>query len=198
MPTIVRTIDGQAQSLANYMPGGKLFKTKNFQDSNFRKLLRGLASELFTADGYLRSYSQEILPDQTVLFIDEWEKALGIPDDCFPGTGDIDERRTHVLVKLASLGVQTQQDFIDLADLFGITVSIDPGITHAQFPYTFPMLLLDQTSARFTILVTFTVTIFNEFPLTFPFSFGDPTIGILECLFSKLKPANCDLIFLEV
>lgn len=198
MVTIVRTINEQAQSLANYMPGGKLFRIKNFQNSNFRKLLTGLAGELFTADGYLRSYSQEILPDQTVLFIDEWEKAVGIPDDCFSGTGSIDERRTHVLVKLASLGVQTAQDFEDLATLFGISVSVTPGYDHTVFPLTFPILLMDAVDSMYTIVITFSVTINAQFILTFPITFGDPIIGILECLYGKLKPANCQLIFVQV
>ena len=198
MATIQRTKNEHAQSLANYLPGGKLFKVKNYNNSNFRKLLNGIACELFTADGYLRDYQQEVIPDQTVLFLDEWEKALGIPDDCFPGTGTLSDRRTHILVKLASLGIQTAQDFVDLAALFGITVSVTPAYDHTVFPFEFPILLLSTTDAMYTIVITFTVTINNEFPLTFPITFGDPIIGILECLFGKLKPANCNLLFVQV
>ena len=169
-----------------------------FTRDPFHAFLKGLAGELFLADGYLRTYEQEIIPDQTVLFLEEWESAVGIPDDCFAGTADIDTRRTRVLVKLAALGVQTAQDFVDLATLFGITVTVGSALPSSIFPFTFPILFLTPTEARFTILVTFTVTINNSFPLVFPFVFGDPIIGILECLYSKLKPANCDLIFVEV
>jgi len=202
MVTIIRTIDDQAKSLANYLPGGKLFRIKNFKNSNFRNLLIGLAGELFTADGYLRSYSQEILPDQTVLFIDEWEKALGIPDDCFFGNGTLDERRRDILVKLASSGIQTAQDFVDLAALFGVSVIVKAGVDGSVptlFPMTFPLLFSgDITHLRFTIIIQFTVLDTSRFPLYFPFIFGSELIVTLECLFNKLRPANCALIFEQI
>jgi len=194
---LLRTIEDQAQSLANYLPGGRVFTPKNDPNSNLRAVLRGMASELFTADGYIRTYQQEIIPDETVLFIDEWERAVGIPDSCFKGTGTIDERRLHVLVKLASLGVQTAQDFIDLAALFGVTITVTAGSTSGGFPMTFPIRLFGP-AAYFTIIVQFTVESIERFPLTYPITFGDETIGLLECLFTKLKPANCDLIFEQV
>ena len=202
MPNIVRTIDDQAQSLANYLPGGHLFRGKNFQNSNFRKLLVGLAGELFTADEYIRSYSQEILPDQTVLLLEEWESVLGIPDDCFLGTGSIDERRTHVLVKLASLGLQTTQDFIDLADLFGVTITVTPGsdfFSFSQFPVIFPFPFFGSAEeSRFNIVVEFIIQETSKFTFFFPYTFGDALLTILECLFNKLKPANCVITFKQV
>jgi len=198
MSHLNRTKEEQATSLANYLPGGRAFQQKIIAGSNLRKFLLGLASELFLEEGYLRTYEEETKPDNTVLLLDEWENAVGIPDDCFPGTGTLAERRTHVLVKLASLGVQTEQDFIDLATLFGLTVTITPTIETVIFPYTFPMQFIPASQARFTITITFAVVVFNAFPLTFPIQFGDPQHAILTCLYKKLKPANVDLIFIEV
>jgi len=43
-----------------------------------------------------------------VAFLDEWERALGIPDDCFDLANTDDERRINILTKLAALGVQTE------------------------------------------------------------------------------------------
>ena len=199
MAAQLRTLEEQAQSLANYLPGGKLFNSANIHNSNFRKLIRGLAGELVTADGNVRLYQQEILPDETVLFIDEWEQAVGIPDSCFPGTGDLDERRLHVLIKLASLGVQTAQDFIDLAALFGIVITVRSGHINGVFPMVFPWIFFDsEKTAHLTIIVTCTVQEANRYAFTFPFLFGDNVIFILECLFRKLIPANCDIIFEQV
>ena len=181
------------------MPGGSLFASKNIADSNFRKLLLGMAGELFRSNGYLKSYSEEILPDETNLFLGEWESALGIPDSCFDGTGTNDERRRNVLVKLASLGVQTQSDFKELAALFGVDVEVNSGAYHDVFPLAFPIIFFDNaTDARFTIVVTFHLSDASRFPLEFPFIFGDKQIEVLECLFNKLKPANCDIIFRQV
>ena len=199
MTAPVRNIEEQAQSLANYLPGGRLFKAANIRNSNFRKLLRGLAQELIKADDFIRVYQDEIIPNETVSFIDEWEAAVGIPDDCFSGAGTLTERRSHVLIKLASLGVQTAEDFIELGALFGIVLDVRSGSVNGNFPLVFPWRFYPSAiEARFTIVVSFTVTEANRFPLTFPIIFGDEQIGILECLFRKLKPANCDILFEQV
>ena len=194
-----RDLDQYTNSLADYLPGGCLFASAHISDSNFRKLLQGMAGELFRANGLLIEYSEQIIPDQTTKFIEEWESTLGIPDDCFTGTGTIDERRTDILVKLAALGVQTAEDFVDLATILGATVTVTPGIDEISFPLIFPILMFETLKeARFTIVVQFTVQAANRFPFVFPFTFGDSTIAILECLFTKLKPANCDIIFSQI
>ncbi len=194
-----RDIDEYTDSLAAYKPGGELFASKSVQNSNFRKLLRGMACELFRANGLLKEYSEEVLPDQTNKFLDEWESTLGIPDSCFAGTGTNDERRRDILAKLAALGVQTDQDFVELAALFGVVVTVTAGIESITFPLVFPVLMFTtETEARFTIVVKFTVEAANRFPLVFPIVFGSGEIAILECLFTKLKPANCDIIFQQV
>ena len=187
-------------SLARYFPGGRLFASRTKEGSNLRMLLSGIATEMLRANDLIKQYNDEIIPDETERFIDEWEQALGIPDSCFNGTGTIAERRRDVLVKLASLGVQTNQDFVDLAEFFGVTVTIQNGTIHGLFPLTFPIILFDSTkAARNTIIVTIGGTIFEEvFPWEFPYTFGDTTVGLLECLFSSLKPATSDLIFEQV
>jgi uncharacterized protein YmfQ (DUF2313 family) len=127
------------------------------------------------------------------------QKAVGIPDDCFPGTGDADERRNHILTKLSSLGIQTADEFVALAALFGVTVTVESGSVSGAFPMVFPITFFDASQpARYTIVVTFTVIGGDDFPFEFPFTFGDAATAILECLFSKLKPANCGLIFKQI
>lgn len=194
-----RSLEEYTDSLARYLPGGELFASRSIQNSNFRGLLRGLATEIFRANGYLREYAQQVIPDETEKFLDEWESALGIPDACFSGGGTIAERRRDVLIKLASLGVQTTEDFEALATMFGLTVTVRPAREFTVFPLEFPVLLFDTIKeAMFTIVVDFPVTASNQFTLTFPIVFGDETIGVLECLFRRLKPANCDIIFRQV
>lgn len=194
-----RDIEQYTDSLADYLPGGCLFASAHVSNSNFRKLLIGMSGELFRANGLLKEYSEQIIPDQTVKFIEEWESALGIPDDCFSGTGTLTERRRDILTKLAALGVQTAQDFVDLGATFGITVTVNSGVDEITFPLIFPVVMFTTVKeARFTIVVRFTVEAANRFPLTFPFTFGSGEIAILECLFTKLKPANCDIIFQQV
>ena len=189
-----------ADSLAAYLPGGRLFESARITDTNFRNLLLGLAGELFTAEGYLKTVSNEYDINTTTLLIEEWEGALGIPDTCFAADGTIEDRRRDILVKLASLGVQTEEDFEGLGAIFGVSVTITPGFdVSSTFPMTFPFIFFDSTKdSRFTIVVDFTVEKASRFPLTFPFTFGSDEISVLECLFNRLKPANCDIIFRQV
>jgi len=193
-----RDIEAYTNSLADYLPGGPLFASANVSDSNFRKLLRGMAGELFATNGLLKEYSEQIIPDQTTKFIEEWESALGIPDSCLKGDGTLTERRRDILTKLASLGVQTAQDFVDLAETFDVNVTINSGIDEIIFPLVFPVVMFNtEKEARFTIVVRFTDQAANRFPLVFPFIFGSGELAILECLFTRLKPSNCDIIFIQ-
>lgn len=170
-----RDLDQYADSLARYLPNDRLFASKFVNGSNLRDMLVGMATELFRANGELREYANNILPDRTVLFIDEWERAVGIPDHCFTGSGTLEERRRAVLVKLASLGVQTIDDFQNLADMFDVTTEVIAGEDFV-IPVAFP---------KFTIIVRWLgVT---------PEQAGQ--INIISCLFSKLKPANVDILF---
>lgn len=194
-----RTLQEQIGSLAKYLPNDRLFSAKNIQGSNIRSLLTGISGELVRAQGSLYQFSQEILPDSTERFISEWESMLGIPDSCFPADGDVDERRLHVLIKLASLGVQTNEDFVFIASQFGITVEIINGIDTIVFPVTFPIPMFDSESdARFTIIVRYSVESSSFFPVTFPVTFGTKELGIIECLFNKLKPAHCSVVFEQI
>ena len=182
-----RNVEEYTDSLAAYMPGGELFASRSVQDSNFRNLLRGLAFELLRANGSLIEY--DVLPDTTEKFLPEWESTLGIPDDCFSGAGTIIERRRDVLVKLASLGVQTKEEFESLAAIFGVTAEViagkDSGITFGS-----------DKEARFTLVINLTAS--ESFTYTFPIPFGSATTSVLECLFNKIKPANCQVLFQEV
>ena len=190
------TKEEHTNALAQYLPNGRLFEAKNINDSNFRQLLRGLAGELFTAEGYLVTLEQEYFPDTTVLFIEEWEQALGIPDSCFSGTGDLDERRRDIVVKLASLGVQTVNDFVNLADTFGKTITITYPAESPYPPYDIPYTPVGFPEARFIMIVSGEniVTAVPPYDIPLFLSTGET---VLECLFNKLIPSNTKVIFVN-
>lgn len=169
-----RNLRDYADSLAAYVPDGPLFASKSIEGSNLRMLLRGLSSEFFRVNGALIEYNTEILPDRTTKFLDEWESAVGIPDACFLAEGTEDERRRDILLKLASLGIQTLEDFQSLADVFDITATVLPG-EESPSPISFP---------KFTIVVEW-VGVTPE---------QSAQINTLRCLFQSLKPANVQLL----
>ena len=185
-PIECHDINEQTKALADYLPGGKLFAAKNISDTTMRNMLVGISREYLRAEGLLKALQQEFIPDQTNNFLEDWERVLGIPDDCFDGQGDVSERRRDILIKLASLGVQTIADFQNLATLFGVTATVLPGEEAVPVP----------PNPKFTIVVEFVAP--EGFPFTFPITFGSDVISIVECLFNQLKPANCVVVFTQV
>ena len=193
------SLEAQAQSLANFLPNGSLYSGKNVQTSVFRSLLRGLAHCLKDAESLLITFDDELDISQTTAFLESWEKTLGIPDECFDTNVSIAVRRQQVLIKLAALGVQTVDDFKNLALIYGIEIEIDGGIIHGSFPFTFPIIFFDTVKeARFTMVVFYEVAQAYTFPYTYPLIFGGLEIPVLECLFRKLVPANVDVQFWQV
>jgi uncharacterized protein YmfQ (DUF2313 family) len=193
------TEEEQTQSLANYITPGKAFAAKDIDGTVTRDFLKGLAAELVRVDAVIAELREETIPDETTLFVDEWESALGIPDACLLGQGTLEERRRDVLVKLASLGAQTAEDFVAIAEMFGVSVIIAPGGLHGCFPFKFPIVFFpDEQTARFTIIVDFTGIEPGGFPYTFPITFVQSGANVIECLFRKLKPANADLLVTSI
>jgi len=193
---IVLSKQQQAQVIANYMPGGKAFAAKNILGTNIRKWLLGFAREFLRVDALIALFRVDTVPDKTQYYISEWESAVGIPDDCFKGTGDDTERRLHIIMKLAKSGLQTGQDFVDFAAKLGIPIEVESGAIHGAFPFIFPIKFYPSgEAAHHTIIVRATETIGATFPYIFPIVFGTNDFALLECLFKKLKPANVDVVF---
>lgn len=183
-------------STAAFMPNGRVFAAKHEIDSDLRKFLNGLSKEFFDIDEQINLMSQDHDINETVEFMDRWESAVGIPDDCFDTNKTLEERRTQVLAKLAKMNLTTEQDFIDLATLFGVNVTIRSGKDASTFPMVFPIILFDtEKEAKFTMVVEFDSAT-NGFPFTFPITFTDNENELIQCLFDKLRPANVQIIYL--
>lgn len=193
------TTEEHAKTWAQYLPNGPLFEAKNIQESNLYKFIFGLADTQRIAEENLSLTYDDFDFRITESLISEWESTLGIPDDCFDGLGNDDQRRTDITAKFQSLGAQTEQDFIDIAALYGIVITIQNGFEALdKFPYTFPIEFESVKEARFTMIVNFEVEDSLTFSFIFPIPFGDDNIEKLKCLFRKIAPANVRVIFNEV
>lgn len=192
------TRDEIADSIADYLPNGVLFLAKKIGGTKLRSLLLGLARQLMISENKLALTWEELNPETTTELIEEWESALGIPDQCFNTMGSLANRRRNVVIKLNS-SIQTEQDFIDLAALFGFTIQISRGAATSTFPITFPWVLFStDKDIKFTMIVDFNIDPLNVFPFTFPFVFEEDGLEEIKCLFGKLKPANVNIIYREV
>lgn len=189
------TQDQERRALASWMPPGMAWAAFRITDTNAWRFLNGLAPEFVRLATFIRE-ARVTIPKITNNddFIDEWEVAMAIPDDCFPGTGTLVERWTHVLAKFALMNVQSSADFVALAAVLGFTVTVEGGIGSVLFPGT----ISDPKEARNTIVVTFDVEEPNAFPFTFPITFEQNQTQVVECAFETLRPAHNQLRFLYI
>lgn len=186
----------QTDVLAQYLRDDRLHCAKNIENSNLRKVLIGLACEWLRFRDKVDEIYDEYDINQTTLLIEEWEKVVGIPDDCFDNTGTLEERRTNVLLKLAGTNVTTAKQFEDLAAILGFTVTVETGVETSTLPLVLPFILLEEAEAPFVIVVTLDASLEpSGLPLTLPFTLSEQAPEILQCFFNKLKPANTVVIF---
>ena len=191
-----KTLEDQENSLALFMPEGDIFASKNEETSVFRKFIQGLSGELKRVYDGMNDLSEDYDINLTTELITNWESAVGIPDDCFPGTGDIATRRTHVLLKFAKMNVQTTDDFVNLAVSLGFTdVQIFQLQENALPPYDVPFNPTVGPGSRFIISVIGTDVISDIPPYDVPFTPSSNNSSILACVFDSVKPANVQVIF---
>ena len=191
----------QLNSLSKLFPSGRDFESKIIDNSVFNKLLKSFIPEIERFESlYLQISEEHDINLSQDPILNRWESAVGIPDNCFPGTGTIDERRIHVIIKLACMNVSGVDDYVSIANKLGLTVEILPGNLDLGFPYTFPFVFLNLPSDSKFVLV---VRIQNanpeeKFPYTFPISFEQTATQILKCVYNLIKPANVLIVYEEL
>ena len=194
-----KTVDQQANSLASYLPGGRNFEAKNVEDTNLRNLLIGLAGEKSRVDTLMNDISEDHEITAATNFIEQWESAVGIPDECIGNTGTLEQRRNNVLLKLTKLNVQTVEDFIEVAELLGFeNVEVFPLQDVAFPPYDVPFIPTSAPESRFIIVVKAENLILSVPPYDVPFTPGSALQSLLVCVFETIRPANVDFLFINV
>jgi hypothetical protein len=205
LPT--RTKDEHAKITADYMPNGPHLKAKRVTTSVFYKFLRGLSVEFGRLEGYISDATDGRILTKSTQFLDEWENALGIPDDCFPKAGTAEERRRHAELKLSAEGAHTAEDFERLALILGYVIEVYPGhdfwdpgqpgnSSDPRFSFA------SEKESRFTIIfemdpVASEPQLFDcVFPVDFPWNFCINNYAIMQCFFDTIIPANVNGIYL--
>lgn len=168
------------KSFSDLMPVNKLlWAALRIPGTNAYRLLSVLAQNLARFQLLEFEIASQYIPNTTNSFIEQWEEMLGIPDDCFLTDVSDDERRRNILIKLASLNLQTAEDYEILGDLLGLTVEVIPNTPAAPFTWT---INIDSEDP-------------DVFPYTFPMTFSQDFIGLFECLTQKQKPAHTTLLY---
>jgi len=192
-----KTREEVQRSLAAYLPGGPLWESAMVPGTNLNAVMAGLSGILLDVEVFNEVYSSEFIPSsQGTSFLEEWEDAVSIPDDCFPGQLEPDRtvRRLHVIVKLALLGAQTADDFERIALILGSVVEVSSLAENILPPYSVPFTPADLQESPFIIVVEGDDIATAVPPYSVPFDLSSSE-SILECLFKKIKPVNCNVLF---
>jgi uncharacterized protein YmfQ (DUF2313 family) len=192
-------IADQVDLASRHLPVGRVWDRSFDPESNLYKLLLGLSYEFFRIELLYKILAGELDIHQTVELISEWEKSVGLPDECMNIQGTVEERRAQVLQKFTNLGgVQTAEDFKRVAAIFGYDIEVIPAAPGSTFPMIFPFKFWpDGAYAHHTMVVELPEDLADAqvFPYAFPIVFADALPSFIECIFNKLAPANVRVIF---
>lgn len=94
--------------------------------AQFNSLFESMAEEFVRFDQRVGTdLLNEVDPATTLELLEDWERIVDLPDDLQTELGaTVGERQIDIIRKLSARGGQSRQFFIDLAALFGYTITI--------------------------------------------------------------------------
>ncbi|TKI02904.1 YmfQ family protein [Martelella alba] len=110
-------------ALQGLMPTGSVWPRD--PDAVQIAVLTALAGSFQASDDAAQALLVGAFPKTATILLAEWEKTLGLPDDCAIGeTDSIALRQAAVVAKLFSTGGQSIEYFISVAETLGYTITI--------------------------------------------------------------------------
>lgn len=192
-------IEQQVTLLARTLPDGRLWNAKYDQTRVFGRVVAALASEISRLFARIADFVLvELDPTKTRQLLLEWERSVGIPDECFDRSPDLTERRRRVVQKLNNFDdIITREDIEGLLLDFGEEIQIVPGNAGNAELLGFPAPPYDTNQLK---QIKHTVAVRVEadaevFPLDFPIPFATEASDLLRCLLRRVTPANVALQF---
>lgn len=189
------------QHLAALLPPGPFWAASRRPGTVFFRVLLGLAAEFARVHNAALLLIAEADPRTTTFMLPDWERELGLPDQCSGELPTIEQRRQAVLSRLVDIAPVTPQDFINLAASLGYAVTIEEG---QPLVYNHP---LGPTRRYKSYLSRFKWTVFVLSSQKTPRRYGkafynerylEASNPLLECLFRRFKPAHTAVEFVYV
>ncbi len=181
-------VDRFTSALQSLLLPGRLFN--RIVGSVLTNLLSGFAIELQRIDDSVNLYLDEVIPDKSTIagLLPEWERVVGIPDECTPIAGSESARRANVLRKLSDIGGSSIAYWENRASVAGFpgTIVTEQG---GQSPFIIGISAIgDPLGAtsfgnQFTWIVTFPLLSVGTAPV--------------ECDFNLNKPAHTQITFVN-
>lgn len=197
-----------ANLLKSLLPTGWAWRRIKEKGSDGDKLILALAPELCRVEDEGNRLFKEVMCDSTFDLLEDWERLLGIPDECTPDdyAPSLFERRTRVCQKLATKGGQSLAFYQLIAQQLGYDVDVidvqDFKAFRAGEARAGDRLTNDSTASPswgYTWAIVLPATTVR------PFRAGQGSAGDrlrifsneeLECIINKFKPAHTIVQFI--
>lgn len=189
-------VDQYAGQLRALLPRGKAWGDD--PNSFMGKLLLAIAEELARIHTRGKNLVEELDPRTTDELLTDFERVLGLPEDCITLEQTEEQRRDAVVAKMIAQGGQSPQYFIDLAAAMGFTITITE-YRPFRVGYSSAGDELTDEEWAFTWKVNGAADVVHYAVAGSPagtlLAWTDNEL--LPCTFGKLKPAHTNLIFEE-
>jgi hypothetical protein len=181
-----------------YAPNGKIFNKKRDENSNLFKYFKGVSKEQIKVIETLNTIFDGLFPKNDTSLLEYHESDLGIPDNIFSGQGSIADRQRDVIVKKYMMRGNRLHDFLDIANIYGVGVTIRTGLQTTVFPLSFPLVFAtDINIERHTLYITLSVDNDFIFPLPFPLQFAaESNVSKIKKIYNHIKPVTTRIIYL--
>lgn len=168
-------------------------------DANLTRTLKALADELARLDERVDVLLAEGDPRQASELLQDWERMLGLPDDCQANLDlSVPERQRVAWARFVETGGQSRAYFLALAERLG-----EPGCTIDEFQ---PMTCVDDCQDRlYSVADSFTWRVNIPHPaLNARFmhcnddcddALQEYQPSLIECPITERKPAHTKVIF---
>jgi len=194
--SIFKAPETTGQQMADALPVGRAWASKNTDGTNTRGLINSLAVAHNQTQQRVEALNTEFQINRTWELIDEWEESVGIPNVCATFSETI-ERRRHAVIerlrKVPKVTLQHLQGYVD--DVFpGMGVVLHPGLEYYSFEYGFEVPLMGGVDIRFVLVAEVPLsdsTFEYEWEMIFE---GGVDTTQLECVLNEIIPANVLLI----
>lgn len=198
--------------LENLLPPGRLWQPRD--QPLFSGVLGEMAEELCRVDDRVQDLLREADPRQTSELLEDWERLLGLPDECAPDDITLEERIGAVVEKYTNVGGLTASFYEFVIEQLGYTATVTNWLPFRVGQSTVGDPLSNDFDEPFTVGMTVGEPLHNygwlfyfnvELPASVVevFTVGD-TVGtalrtfsnpLIECTIRKLKPAHAGVTF---
>ena len=193
---IFKAPESTSQQMANSLPRGRAWGTKNIEESNTRKLINSLSVAHNITQQQIETLEDQFRINKTFDLLEEWEISVGIPDECIGASETIEQRQNAVIDRLRKKPVVKLQELEDYVNnIFpGLNITLIPGVEYFTLEYTLEAPLLGDVSEKFILVVEIPTSGESlEYDLEMPL-IGGPDTTRLRCLLEKIVPSNVYII----